>query len=229
MASTVPRLRARIGAGGSGDVQMRRSMAAKPGAAGLAGLLGLVLSGVAHAQSHTCRYGDTVVVSSQPCTGSVRPRQDPAPAGLAAYGNPQQRMQVVRMPAPGTPRAEDHVGFLGVECAELSEGIRTGPARGIRGDTLAELMQTYRRKCAEEDNTARQRVSERHSREAQQRRAEKSAEQETRSRAIAEEERCFELLRILHAKRQREASMSEGQRSDLQRSAAAYQERCKRG
>jgi hypothetical protein len=94
---------------------------------------------------------------------------------------------------------------------------------------LSELVQTYRGQCADVENAARQQVQARQAREGDQPRTEKIAELAgRRTQATVEDERCFELLRILHAKRQHAAGMTEGQRADLQRSELACQQRCKR-
>jgi hypothetical protein len=90
---------------------------------------------------------------------------------------------------PGVPRAQEHVGY-----------------------------QSHRRKCADEDQAARRKVQDRQGLERAQRDAEKIADQAARQRVLANPERCAEMLRILHAKRQR---------TDLQRSEATYLERCK--
>jgi hypothetical protein len=169
---------------------MRRSTAARRWAIVAAAAIGATLTGAAEAQAYRCRYGDTVVPSSQPCAGTHAGR----PSGnLGAYGNTQHRPSSRSPCVPGAPRAEEHVGYLGVECAE------------------------------------RQRLYDKEAREGEQRRSEKIADREAGIKAAAEDEQCHELLRILPAKRQRAASMVEGQRADVQRSEAAYQERCKRG
>ena len=62
-----------------------------------------------------------------------------------------------------------------------------------------------------------------------QRRDEQAIAKADKSRAQVSAEQCYEMLRILHGKRQRTASMSDGEKADLQRFEDNYKNRCPRG
>lgn len=125
-------------------------------------------------------------------------------------------------------RASELLPYLSPRCAELNDAIRTAPARGVHGDLLYQLQNEYRDRCSDEDAMARSRLYE-------QRSADRQAQSEAREVGLAqrqlserEQAQCAELLRILAGRRKRLAELTPGEQGDLQRSEAAYNQRCGR-
>jgi len=194
----------------------------------LAGLLALgaaLAADTALAQSfYRCKSGNSTYVSDRPCTsgaGSTLGSMGPPPT----YGS-QGQAQASSYQRPS--QAPEHTQYLSSACADISEAIRTGPSRGVRGDVLSGLHQEYRQKCADEDQAARQRVYEDQRRQRDDKRSAQAAQQQEQQQARLTQEQCGEMLRILAGKRQHMAEMNEGERGDLQRFQANYAERCKR-
>lgn len=196
----------------------------------LAGLLVLgaaLAADTALAQSfYRCKSGNSTYVSDRPCTagaGSTLGSVGPTPA----YGS-QGPAQSQAGSYPRPSQVPEHTQYLSSACADISEAIRTGPSRGVRGDVLSGLHQEYRQKCADEDQAARQRVYEEQRRQRDDKRSAQATERQQQQQARLTQEQCSEMLRILAGKRQHAATMNEGERGDLQRFEANYAERCKR-
>lgn len=124
-------------------------------------------------------------------------------------------------------KASELLPYLSSACAQLSEAIRTGSARGVHQETLSQLREEYREKCALEDAEARRRVGEDKSANIESQRREREGVKQEKAVSQREKAQCDELLRILAGKRKRRAEMIPGELSDLARSEAAYQGRCK--
>jgi hypothetical protein len=129
---------------------------------------------------------------------------------------------------PRPQQAPEHTAYLSSACADISEAIRTGPSRGVRGDVIAGLHKEYREKCADDDMAARQRVAEDRQRDRDSKRSAQVAERRQQQEVKLTQEQCSEMLRILAGKRKQADGMNDGERGDLQRFEAAYTERCKR-
>ena len=174
--------------------------------------------------TYRCGSGSTTYYSDRPCgvaSGNTR---------LGAYG--PVTAPVRNAPSyyyPSMAKAPEHLAYMSVECAELSEGLRTGPARGLTGSTLSELRENYAKRCSEDEQQARQRVYQEHSDQRAQRKANDQAQRDERKRAVVNSEQCYEMLRILHGKRQRAAGMSAGEKADLELFEANYKSRCVAG
>jgi Domain of unknown function (DUF4124) len=190
------------------------------------GLVTLLLGAAADGSAQTiyrCRGSNgTTIMSQQPCTtgpgsqiGVFGPQETRYTSPTTSYS-----------PVHGVGKAPDHLNYLSAECATLNDAIRTGPARGVRGSDLSDLHHDYRKRCGEEDAEARQRVSREHSDQRNARKSEQMAQKFQKERSAIERDQCHELLRILHAKRQRVATMSEGEKADLANSETAYRARC---
>ncbi|HZT55520.1 MAG TPA: hypothetical protein VFA35_04790 [Burkholderiaceae bacterium] len=148
---------------------------------------------------------------------------------LGAYGPVQAPTRGAPTYYPSMAKAPEHLAYMGTECAQLSEGIRTGPARGLAGSTMSELRENYARRCSEDEQQARQRVGQDRSDERAQRKATDQAQRDARNRAVLNREQCYEMLRILHGKRQRAAGMNAGEKADLELFEANYKNRCVAG
>jgi Domain of unknown function (DUF4124) len=185
-------------------------------------LLSLLLAScTAFAQTtYRCQQDGRTVLSDRPCNSSTSiGAYGPAPAPTAWA---PQRWGT---PAPA-PKAAEHLGYLGGACASLSEAIRTAPSRGVRGSPLSDLQRDYRRQCLDEDRAAREQHHK--TEQAQRERYREAREDAQRERAVQAQAsaQCGELKRILRNRSERWATLSEGERGDLERSKAAYHERC---
>jgi hypothetical protein len=189
-------------------------------------LLVLLSASTSASAQYQCRSGNTYYQSSRPCVAAA-PAEPATSFGQLASppAHAGSRSQIAYQPRVAP--ASDHLRYMSGRCVEIAEAIRTGPSRGVRYDTIGELQREYRAKCGEEDSEARQQASEQQRTEREQRGAARRAERNERDRVAQQSEQCHESLRILHAKRQRIATMNEGEKADLARFEDAYQARCR--
>ena len=177
----------------------------------------------AHAQSsYRCIVNGRQVLSDRPCTGGAGTK-------LSAFG-PTQRDYVPGRQGGYTGsvvRAPDHLGYLSPECAQLNDALRTASTRGVGHAVQRDLQLEYQNKCGEDDRYARQQLANAQTAEREGQRKEREARASAKALTQREREQCHEMLRILHGKRQRMGSMTEGEQGDLQRFEANYNARCK--
>ena len=173
------------------------------------GLLALLagLSGSAFAAEYHCSGDGVAWTSSRPCPGTNRNEM----RGLSSGNSGPQTSNVDTSYTPSLAKAPDYLPYMSVECAQLNDALRTGPTRGLKSGPMAELRVDYQKRCSDNEASARDQL-----REAEKMRATTSSEQ------------CYEMLRILHGKRQRAASMNDGEKADLQRFEDNYKVRCPR-
>ena len=195
-------------------------------AAGLAAAL-VPAASPAFAQGlYRCNSGSGTYVSDRPCTGA----NDPNRTQLKAMGAVQQPSRhAAPSHSPHMAKAGEHLQYMSAECANLAEGLRTGPARGLRGATLSELSENYRRQCGEDEQQARQRLWQQQADERTQRKQQDQAQSDDRKRAVVASEQCNEMLGALHARRKRAATMTAGEKADLDLFEANYRARCTSG
>jgi hypothetical protein len=167
---------------------------------------------------YRCVTAGGTYLSDRPCTAG-------APAPLRAIGPPPQR-PVAPSYIPPVGKAPEHLTYLSPACASLNDAIRTAPARGLKGQAINDLRAEYGRKCSEDESEAMQRLSRERNDERVARRNERAEQQAQQAQSAREREQCQELLRILHAKRQRFAAMTSGEQADFSRSEANYHARC---
>lgn len=205
--------------------------------AALAGALMALAPLPSAAQMYRCSNGSTTYLSDRPCGGGPAVSlsgngQKSAPTGstrLGAIGPaPTPAMRSSPTAYPPMAKAGEHLQYMSPACAEMSEGIRTGPARGLRGAALTELHENYRRQCSEDEQQARQRLWQKVGDERAQRRASDQAVRDERRRETLTAEQCHEMLRILSGRRQRAATMNAGEKADLDLFEANYRARCAR-
>jgi len=160
------------------------------------------------------------VLSDRPCAPGAQ-------TSLSSYGPTE------REPAPTRPmqlgsvgRAPDHLQYLSPECAQMNDAMRTAGARGVGHAVQRDLRDEYQRKCADDDSEARRQVSQDKSAARQARRDERQAQANEKAQTQREREQCHEMLRILHAKRQRIGTLTTGEQADLQRFEENYKARC---
>lgn len=170
---------------------------------------------------YRCSTDGRAYLSDRACEGR------PATA-LGSIGPTREDRQAYRMSGErSTNRAADYLGYLSSQCAELNEGLRNGPARGLGARALGELRESYRQRCADEERSARKRLAEDEAGKADVRKREQAAETSERDQRKLTHEQCDEMYRIIHGRRQKVASMSPGERSDHDRFEATWQARCK--
>jgi len=159
--------------------------------------------------------------SSRPCPGAQRNEMRGLGTGQSAPSSDTSVM-------PSLDKAPAYMPYLSAECAQLNDALRTGPARGLKSGPMAELRADYQRRCSDDEAAARQRLREAQTQERDRRQDQQAAADAERSRAQLSAEQCFEMLRILHGKRQRAGAMSDGEKADLQRFEDNYKARCPR-
>jgi len=222
LADTPTTLRESVAHEPEGEEMFSRWMTA----AGLASVLATAAMPAFAQALYRCSSGSATYVSDRPCTGAGNPGR----AQLRAMGAVQQPNQYASPSySPQMAKAGEHLQYMSVECANLAEGVRTGPARGLRGAALSELSENYRKQCAEDEQQARQRMWQQQTDERTQRKQQDQARSDDRKRAVIASEQCNEMLGALHARRKRAATMTAGERADLDLFEANYKARCTSG
>ena len=195
-------------------------------AAGLAAVLAAAASPAFAQALYRCSSGTGTYVSDRPCTGAGESNR----TQLRAMGAVQQPNRYASPSySPQMAKAGEHLQYMSVECANLAEGLRTGPARGLRGTALSELSENYRKQCGEDEQQARQRMWQQQADERTQRKQQDQARSDDRKRAVIASEQCNEMLGALHARRKRAATLTAGERADLDLFEANYKARCTSG
>lgn len=187
-------------------------------------MAGWCLHVAAQAQStlYKCPTGNGYTWSDRPCAEQGR-------ASIQAYGPVEPRMPLLggTSTSPTLKRAPEHQAYLGARCADLNDALRTAPSRGIKGQTLQDLQDTYRRECAEDEQAAYQQLHRARNEQRELRKAREMADQAQRDAQRIEREQCDEMARILHVRRQKLDQLNDGQRADLQRFQDSYAQRCR--
>ncbi|MEO8835602.1 MAG: hypothetical protein ABI364_02575 [Caldimonas sp.] len=160
-------------------------------------------------------------LSDRPCGG--RPA-----TGLAAIGpNRGDRPAYSAYPTErSVGRASEYLGYLSPQCAELKEGLRNGPARGLGSRAMSELATSYHERCSEDEQNARKRLTEEQGKKREVRDNEAKAEKAEQDRVRLSREQCDEMYRIVHRRRQTLETMGEGGRADFRRFEANWKARC---
>ena len=117
--------------------------------------------------------------------------------------------------------------YLSPACADISEAIRTAPARGVRGDVVARLHEEYRDKCSFEDQDARrqQRQDARQERRAR-RLAQRDSAADERAQAQQRADQCNGMRDVIALKRSRESQLNETEVAALRSLENTYNSRC---
>ncbi len=180
----------------------------------------VLLAPAAYGQAmYRCGSGSRTSLSDRPCDAVPgNTLQSIGPAPQAAYGQTY---------TPSMGKAPDILPYLSAECAELNDAVRTGPARGLRGASMSELTADYRTRCSEDEQIAHQRLSQARADARQLRQQAQASQKAEQTRARLSVEQCYEMLRILAAKRKRVADMTPGERHDMDLFEANYKARCK--
>jgi len=181
----------------------------------------LVVSAGAQAQSYRCSNGSSVYYSDRPC-GS-------APAGkLGAFGdNPRSAPAATYSPQlPRAGKAQGHVKYLSPACADISEAIRTAPARGVRNDVVTGLHEEYREKCALEDQDARRQQRQDELKQQSEKVAQRDSVANERAQAQQRADQCAGMRDVIALKRSRERQLNETEVAALRSLESTYNSRC---
>jgi hypothetical protein len=172
---------------------------------------------------YRCASTSGTYLSDRPCSGSAQPS-----AALRAIGPlPERNVRGTYSPTLG--KAPEYLTYMSAECAQMNDAVRTGPARGLTGATMSELITNYRQRCSEDEQQASQKWRELKNDERQQRKLAEASQKAEIVQAKLSAEQCNEMLRILAGRRQRAAAMNAGEQQDLERFEANYKARCKSG
>lgn len=175
---------------------------------------------LAQAQAHRCSNGAAVYYSDRPCSG-------PPPTRLNAYGGSRATAQPPY--APQLPRAgkvQDHVKYLSPACADISEAIRTAPARGVRGDVVSQLHEEYRDKCSIEDQDARRQQHQDDQQAQRQKLAQRDNAANERQQAQQRADQCNGMREVIALKRSRESRLNETEVAALRSLESTFNARC---
>jgi hypothetical protein len=129
-------------------------------------------------------------------------------------------------PTPGAPKAQEHIKYLGAECASINEAIRTGPSRGVRHEAVRALQEEYREKCNIEDQDARKQAQEESAQKIQARLAERDSVKSQKQQAEARSAQCLGMRDVIGLKRKRESQLNETEVQALRNLEQAYNQRC---
>lgn len=174
----------------------------------------------AHARSlHRCSNGASTYYSDKPCGVHSGKMGAIGPA-------PERRHKAYKPPSRPMERAPEFLPYLSGQCASLHDAIRTGPTRGLEQQTLRNLRDEYRDKCAEDEREARGRMRKEAREQRDERKKQEQAASLERSRNVAEQDRCGEMKRIVRSRRARFDAMTDGEKADFLRFEDNYTDRC---
>lgn len=178
-----------------------------------------LLTAVSGAQAgYQCSSNGSIYYSYQPC-----------PTSGLVYRGPIESPNRYEAPTPKIGTAPDFLDRLSPRCSSLNDAIRTGPARGLKSDTLADLRQEYQQKCSEEENDVRTQMrSDQRDKKKQEKKQEQESQQLeaiAQERTVLQQRQCYESKRIIDNKRAR-TDLTNGEKGDLQRFVDNYHRRC---
>lgn len=180
----------------------------------LAVLIG-ALSATASAQTtYQCVSNGNLYTSYQPCPRSGMLHRGPVNTP-AAY----------EAPMPKIGRAPEFQDRLSPRCAALNDAIRTGPARGLKSETLSDMNREYQQKCSEEESEARNQIrNDQRDKKKQQQESDK-LDAKTKELTDLQQQQCDESKRIIHSKRTR-TNLTDGEKAEFQRFIDNHHRRC---
>lgn len=169
------------------------------------------------AQNHRCSSDGRVYYSDRPCNGDTK---------LQMYGPARTYPERYSPSTPGVPKAQEHVKYLSPACASISEAIRTGPARGVRGDVIQGLHEEYREKCSIEDQEARAQSRQERNNQQQTQVAQRENTAAERQQARERADRCNGMRDVISLKRKRESELNPREVEALRSLEKTYNEVC---
>lgn len=150
------------------------------------------------------------------------------PDGTVAFSDRPCPEADVTQIARGGPKAPEASQFMSSRCLRLREQLRQAGGEGdIDESARQQLDYRYQRDCYAEEQDANDKVNrlmeDARTRSQQERRAMADA----KARRDREFAQCVELRESIRTRRLRAASMTAGEHADLERLAAAFEERCR--
>ncbi|MGM9485299.1 DUF4124 domain-containing protein [Roseateles sp. NT4] len=150
------------------------------------------------------------------------------PDGTVAFSDrpcPEAESTQIARSGPKAPEASQ---FMSLRCLRLRELLRQAGSENETDESVRQQLEyRYQRECYAEEQEANDKVSrlmeDARSRSLQER----SALAENKARQEREFAQCVELRNNLRSRRAREAEMTAGERADLQRLSAAFDQRCR--
>lgn len=116
--------------------------------------------------------------------------------------------------------------FLSPACADISEAIRTAPARGVRNDVITGLHEEYRDKYALEDQDARRQLRQDELKQQTERVAQRDGIANERAQAQQRAEQCTGMRDVIALKRGRERQLNETEVAALRSLEGTCNARC---
>ena len=115
------------------------------------------------------------------------------------------------------------------ECSSLSEGIRTGPERGLKYDVIAQSQRDFDEKCRDNHSEAMKMLQTEKSEKKQAELVSKQSAQKAAAQSKEEHDRqltqCAEMRKAL-ANRRAKINISDGEKNDLLVFEQRFQSRC---
>ena len=189
----------------------------------LVALIAMSAAPAAFGQSmYRCGSGSGTYLSDRPCNVA-------SPTVLRYIGPVAERPAYRQTYAPSMAKAPDILPYLSPACAEMNDAVRTGPARGLTGASMSELVTNYHAQCGEDEQRAHRQLQQAKSDARSEREAAQAAKNAERAQARLSVDQCHEMLGTLAGKRRRAASMTPGEQHDLELFETNYKARCKPG
>jgi len=183
-------------------------------------LLLSLLSTATVAQTYRCTADGRSYYSDRPCAAEPK---------LQSYGGRDAQVATYTPLPQGAPRAEEHLKYLGSECAAISEAVRTAPARGVRHAEVNALRKDYEAKCAYEDRDARARVNSDRQQQYQEHQARKDADARSQKAAAAQRDRCVGMRDVIAVRRKHASELNAKEQDSLRALEKTFNEVCLNG
>ncbi|MDR7269924.1 uncharacterized protein YaiL (DUF2058 family) [Pelomonas saccharophila] len=126
------------------------------------------------------------------------------------------------------PKAPDASQFMSPRCLRLREQLNQAGSDGSTDEaTRQQLDYRYQRDCYAEEQEANEKVHQLLEEARNRSLEERQLLAENKARQRLEFSQCVELRNNLRARRARQAEMNAGERADLERLSAAFDQRCR--
>jgi selenocysteine-specific translation elongation factor len=111
----------------------------------------------------------------------------------------------------------------------MNDALRTAQSKGLTYETIQQMQVDYRKRCSEEEQEARMKMSkDGWDKRVDQRQADREAQvsqAQEQNRTAAKQQQCIESRRILMNKNARN-DLTEGEKADLARFEENFRARC---
>ncbi len=181
------------------------------------------------AQVNTCkRPNGTTFQSYQACPPpafaqyGTQPTTPPEPTYSRSYES--SRYDSNRQRPAGA-----ELKYMSTECSSLSEGIRTGPARGVKYDVISQLQREFEEKCRDNHSDALKTLYNEKNDKKQSALADKQSAMQAAAQSKEERDQrlvqCAEMRKAL-ANRRAKTELSDGEKADIVVFEQRFQSRC---